>query len=106
MNPGPSGILQLQDLIQRIINLSVGFAFIALTVVLVVAGIRFITSGGEPKSLGQASQAMTWALLGILFLAIIWLILQLIKAFSGIDVTNVCIGFPGAPTNCPTGPGP
>ncbi len=101
MNPGPSGILRLQDLIQRIINLSVGFAFIALTVVLVVAGIRFITSGGEPKSLGQASQAMTWALLGILFLALAWLAIKLVEAFTGVSITQVCLGFPGAPTNCP-----
>lgn len=100
-NPGPAGLIQFQELIQRIINLSVGAAFLALTVMLVIAAIKFLTSGGEPKPLQSATQTVTWALLGILFLAIAWLILKLIEAFTGVQVTKFCLGFPGAPTNCP-----
>ncbi len=99
-NPGPAGVLQLQQLIVRVINLSVGLAFIALTVVLVYAGIRFLTSGGDSKVLATQSNTVTWALLGILFLALAWLILKLIAVFTGVDITNFCIGFPGAPTGC------
>lgn len=99
----PAGVLQLQDLVQRIINLSIEAAFIILTIMLVVAGIKFLTSGGEPKAISSASGTITWALLGMLFLAIGWLILLLIKAFTGVDVTHFCLGFPGAPTNCEWG---
>lgn len=99
--PGPSGIKQLQEMLTRGINLSVALAFIALTIVLFYSGIKFLTSGGEPKALASASQAITWALLGILFLAIAWLILKLIATFTGVDVThfNLCTFFPGG--NCP-----
>lgn len=100
MDPGPAGIKQLQELFTRIINLSVPLAFIALTVMLVYAGIKFITSGGEPKSLQSASGTITWALLGILFLVLAWLILNLIQAFTGVQVTQFCLGFPGAENNC------
>lgn len=100
MGPGPAGVLQLQELFTRIINLSVGIAFIALLIVLAWASIKFLTSGGDAKAIGQASQAITWGLLGILFLVLVWLILQLIKAFTGVDVTTFCIGFPGVPTAC------
>ena len=99
--PGPAGILQLQQIITRVINLSVALAFIALTVVLVISGIKFLTSGGDPKAIQSASQSLTWALLGILFLAIAWLILKLIEAFTGVPVTQFCLGFPGASTQCP-----
>lgn len=101
LGPPPSGVLQLQETIQRIINLSVGFAFIALAVVLVWGGIQYIMSGGDPKQIGKAQSTFTWALLGILFLGIAWLILLLVQAFTGVEITKVCIGFPGAPTKCP-----
>lgn len=99
MNDAAAGVGQLQELVQRIINLSVGLAFIILTVMLVVAGIRYLTSGGDPKGLSAASNALTWALLGMLFLVIAWLILLLIKAFTGVDVTIFCISFTGCSAN-------
>lgn len=89
----PVGLSQLQNLIQRIINLSIGAAFIALIIMLVVGGIKYLTSGGEPKQISSANNTLTWALLGIVFLVIAWLILLLIKAFTGVEVTKFCLGF-------------
>ena len=91
----PAGVKQLEQLITRIINLTVPIAFIALTVVLVMAGIKFITSGGEPKAIGAAGQTITWAFLGILFMVLAWLILSLIQAFTGVQVTQFSLKFPG-----------
>lgn len=100
MNDGPAGLPQLQDLVVRIINLSAGFAFIAVTVMLVTAGIKYITSGGDPKALAQAHQTITWALLGIFMMVLAWLILRLIEAFTGVPVTKFVLCFPGA-SLCP-----
>ncbi len=82
----PAGVGDVETLFSRLLNISVGAAFIALVVVLVVAGIKFITSGGDAKSLTAASQAIVWGLLGILFMAIAWLIIQLIAVFTGINM--------------------
>lgn len=103
MDPSPAaGVLQIQELLTRFINISVIIAFMALTVWLVWSAIKlFITSGGEPKAIQQAWQSVTWAFLGILFLVLGWLALRLIFAFTGVDVTTFCFGFPGAPTECP-----
>ncbi len=100
-NPGPAGILQLQELLTRIINLSVGISFMVLLVMLVYGGVRFIISGGEPKAVQAATQTLTYAVIGIVLLAVAWLILKLISAFTGVDLTHFCLGFPGALTNCP-----
>lgn len=98
----PAGIKQLQELVERIIGLSVPLAFIILTVMLVIGGIKYLTSGGDAKALGSASGTITWAILGIVFLVVAWLVLQLITAFTGVDILNVCIGFSGENTNnCP-----
>lgn len=92
-NIGPAGPTQLVQLFTRIINLAVEAAFTVLLIMLVYAGIKFLTSGGDPKAISSASATITWALLGILFLAIGWLLLLLIKNFTGVDVTKFCIGF-------------
>ncbi|KKR80781.1 MAG: hypothetical protein UU73_C0002G0098 [Candidatus Daviesbacteria bacterium GW2011_GWA1_41_61] len=94
------GILQLQKLLQQLIGMIVPLAFIALTVMLVWGGIKYITSGGDSKALSSANATVTWALLGILFLVIAWLVLRLIEAFTGVQVTQFCLGFPGAETFC------
>ncbi len=91
MESAAPGVKQLQELILRIIGLSGGLAFVALVVMLVIGGIKYLTSGGESKSLTSAQQTITWALLGMLFLAVAWLVLKLVYALSGVDVTNFCL---------------
>lgn len=89
----PSGLPQLQDLFQRIIGISAGLAFVALLIMLFVSGIKFLVSGGDPKAISSASNTITWALLGILFLILAWIVLRVIEAFTGVPVTKFCIGF-------------
>lgn len=93
LGPEAAGVSQLQDLIQRLINLSVGLAFIALVVMLTWGGFKLLTSGGDPKALSSAGQTFTWTLLGILFMVIAWLIIKIISAFTGVDLTHFCLGF-------------
>lgn len=93
-NPQPAGVAELQHLIQRIINLSVGLAFLALLFVLVSGGIRYIISAGDPKQTAAARSAITWGVVGILFLALAWIVLRLIGAFTGVNsIFTFCIGF-------------
>ncbi|MBI2020444.1 hypothetical protein HYS94_03395 [Candidatus Daviesbacteria bacterium] len=89
MNPGPSpaGLVEIEQVFTSIISVVVGLAFVAMLAFLVWAGIKYLISGGEPKAIQAAHQTVTWALLGALFLAIAWIILQLIQAFTGIEVT-------------------
>lgn len=99
--PGPAGVLQLQELFLRILTIFVGLSFMTITVVLIYAGITYLTSGGDQAKIKTAGQAVTWALLGGLYLALSWVILKLLGAFTGIDLTHFCLGFPGVLTACP-----
>lgn len=87
VGPAPAGITELEQLFINIVFISVGLGFIVLFVFLAWAGFKYLTSGGEPKAVHLAHQTVTWALLGIIFLAIAWLVLQLIATFTGINVT-------------------
>ncbi len=84
----PAGLNQIEDVFGRIISYAVYLAFIALFIMILTAGIKYLTSGGDQKSIQSAHQAVTWAILGILFLAIAWITLLLIQAFTGIKVTQ------------------
>lgn len=87
MGPDPAGLVQIETIFKNVVSAVVGLAFVAILVLLVTAGFKYLTSGGEPKAIQQAHQTTTWALLGALFLAIAWIILQLIASFTEIDVT-------------------
>lgn len=85
---GPAGIPLIEYIFARVVCVAVPLGYIALLVVLVIAGLKYLTSAGEAKAVQQAHQTVTWGLLGVLFLAIAWLILQLIQTFTGVEVTK------------------
>ncbi|MBI2018222.1 hypothetical protein HYS96_00810 [Candidatus Daviesbacteria bacterium] len=88
MGPDAAGLDQIEQVFTSVISVMVGLGFVALLVLLVLAGFKYLTSGGEQKAVQQAHLTVTWALLGILFMAIAWLLLQLIENFTGIKVTT------------------
>lgn len=83
----PAGLQQIEELFTRIVSIMAGLGFVATLIMLISAGFKYLTSGGEQKALQSAHNTASWALLGILFMAIAWLILQLIKTLTGVDVT-------------------
>lgn len=87
MGPDPAGLKELEDVFSNIVSVVVGLGFVATLVLLVWSGFKFILSGGEPKGLQVARHTATWAILGVFFMVIAWLILQLIENFTGIKVT-------------------
>lgn len=95
--PPPANLETLQNLMTRLINISVPIAFMAVTVVLALAGIKYLTSGGDAKAIGAAHQSVTWALMGIIFMILAWLLLLLIEAFTGVKVTQFNLEFPSTP---------
>ncbi len=82
----PAGLDQIANMFQQFITVFVGFGFVVLLIMLIVAGFKYLTSGGEPKAVSAAHQTFSWALLGLFFMAIAWIILLLIKQFTGVDV--------------------
>lgn len=85
--PPAAGLNEIEQVVGNIISVIAGLGFVAMLVLLITAGFKFLTSGGEPKALQAARQAATWALLGVFFMVIAWLILQLIANFTGLPLT-------------------
>lgn len=75
----------------NVLTMAVGLAVLALFVMIIVGGFKFLTSGGDPKATASAQQTLTFAIIGIFLMVIAYLIFMLIKAITGVDVTRFVI---------------
>ncbi|OGD83902.1 hypothetical protein A2165_00220 [Candidatus Curtissbacteria bacterium RBG_13_40_7] len=85
----PKPLSDLVVIVENIIKLLAPAAGIAFFIMLLVGGFQFITSGGDPKSVGGAKNTLTYAVIGIILVAVVWLVLVLIQTKTGVSVTNV-----------------
>ena len=72
----------------NVVTVILGFAGIALFIMLIVGGLKYITSGGNPKNTEAAGKTITYAITGIALIALSYLILSFIKYITGADVTT------------------
>lgn len=96
-DPGTGKVATLKGLeciFQNIVELATGLAVVALFVMLVVGGFKFLTSSGDPKSTESAKNTLTYAIAGFFLLIVIWIILRFIYIFTGYDVTIFNIPLP------------
>ena len=76
----------LEVLFNNILVTAISLAALALLVMFVIGGFKFLTSGGNPEAAGAAKQTITYAIIGMFLLAIAYLVFALIKYFTGVDV--------------------
>ncbi len=60
------------------------FAGIVAVVLIIISGIRFITSGGDAKRLDQARKTMTYAIAGLLVVFLSFFIVNFIAETTGV----------------------
>ncbi len=91
---GVATIQGLEGIFENVVRVALGFAAIALFIMLIVGGFKYITSGGNPKSLESAKKTLTSAILGMILVASAYLILRFIGVFTGANVENFRIFYP------------
>jgi len=84
----PATLEGLERVFSGIITSLLGFAGIALFIMLIVGGFLYITAGSDPKRAEGAKKTLTYAIMGIVFIALAFLFLQIISWFTGVDVTT------------------
>jgi len=81
----------LECIVQIILNFVIRLAGIAVFVMLIIGGFKYLTSGGDPKAKESAQKTITYAIFGLVLLLGGWLVLLFIKEFTGVDVTQFTI---------------
>lgn len=80
-----------EGLFSRVLTFILGFAGVALFIMLLVGGFKYLTSGGDPKAVEEAQKTLTYAIGGLILIALSYLILVFIGNFTGVNLTNFVI---------------
>lgn len=75
----------------RILSVIVSLGVLALFIMLVIGGFKYLTSGGDQKKTASAQQTMTYAVLGIVLMTVAFLIFKIIEVFTGVNITTFTI---------------
>lgn len=88
MDTEPATISQLEDVFEKVVGSALALAGIVLFVLLLTGGVKYITSGGDPKATEGAQKTITYAIGGLLLILFSYLILLLIGTITGVDLTQ------------------
>ena len=69
-----------------IIRILTSVAAASSVFLIVLAGIKFVTSGGDPKKLASASATLTYAIIGLAVTILAFIILAAAQTFIGSNV--------------------
>jgi len=72
----------------NVVNILLGVAGIALFIMLLMGGFKFLTSGGDPKAIEEAKKTLTYAIAGVVLVVLSFIILRIIEALTGAPVTE------------------
>lgn len=93
--PGVPTIPQGQDpsifvgkIIQNGLTLLITVAFIIALVWTMIAGIRFVTAGGDPKTVSSAWSQIYWGLIGLVVVLASFAIINIVQTFFGVQIIN------------------
>lgn len=87
-DPGTNPTTFIAGIIRAGIQLLLIVGFIIALIWTIFAGFRFITSGGDPKTTGQAWSQIYWGLIGMLIVGASFAIIILIENFFEITIIS------------------
>lgn len=91
---GVATLRGLEGVFESFISIALGLAAIALFIMLIIGGYKYITSGGNPKNIESAKGTLTSAILGIVLIASAYLILRFIGVLTGAAIGNFRVFIP------------
>ena len=75
----------LECIFQNVVTVITVLAGLAVFIMLLIGGIKYLTSGGDQKAMEQAKNTMTFAILGLVLIIAAYLILNFLSVFTGIS---------------------
>ena len=78
----------LEAVFYNIIKVAASIVTLALFVMLLIGGFKYLTSGGDPKATESAKSTMTYAIIGLVVIVGSYLALRAIEYFTGLTLTH------------------
>lgn len=95
--PGPAPLLFFNTIFGNVIRLAIPAAALAFFVMMIVAGFRFLTSGGDSKAVASSRDVLTYGVVGAILMVAAILVLVLIEQITGAQITLFSLEFPEVP---------
>ena len=80
----PAPLTGLQGIFAELVIAVIGLAGIVFFIMFIIGGFSYLTSGSNPQATEGAKKTLTYAVFGIVFIALAYLILRLISDFTGV----------------------
>lgn len=77
-------ISNLRDLFSNVVSVLIALAGVVLFILIVMAGLKFLTSGGDPKAVEGAKKTLTYAVGGLVAILLSYLVLLLIEKVANL----------------------
>lgn len=87
--------MQLNQIILALINVALVAAVVVCFFLLIIGGIRWITSGSDKEQLSSAQKTITAAIIGLVIVFSAWAILSLVRSFFGLEEGPMSVTTPG-----------
>lgn len=81
----PNTLQDLEKVFTNVLRAAIPLGGIVLFVILLLAGVNLTMAGSDPKKAEAARNMATYAILGIVALALSFLILVIIARFTGVE---------------------
>lgn len=81
----PTSLACIPLFLGNIINGAAVLAGMAAIFFIVIAGIRYITSGGDPEKVAKARGTVTYAVVGLVILLLSFVIIKLFSGITKVD---------------------
>lgn len=94
IDPEVATIQGLECLFYNAIQAVSAIAGLVFFVMFVINGFNYLFSGGDQKKLAQVNASLTMSVIGLIGIALSWLIIKLIENFTGVNVTDFVIPGP------------
>ena len=74
--------------LQNVINAALLFSGTIALILVILSGIKFITSKGDQKQVDTAKRSLTYAILGLFIILLSFFIIQIISYVTGVKCIN------------------
>lgn len=81
----PAQISQLEDVFGSIVRIAISGAGIAVLVMIVVGGFKYLSAGDDKDAAEKARRTLTYAIGGLIVVLCAWIILSFLGTILGVD---------------------
>lgn len=75
----------LSNFLSKIVEIIFVAATIIFVFMVIITAVQWILSGGDKEAVGNARKRLTWAIIGIVFLALAFVILRVAGQITGFE---------------------